>query len=47
LGEGYGDSGKAIAVRKIVCVGPSLGFCLVTDKILGIREGFLELSIEN
>jgi hypothetical protein len=44
LDESLGDSGKIFGVRKTVCASPSLGFGLVTDQVINVREGFLELA---
>jgi len=44
LGESLGDSGGITGVKKTIRARPSLGFCLVTDDIVDIREYFLDLS---
>jgi len=44
--ENLGDGGDVLGIRKAVRARPSLGFRLVTDNIIDIREDFLELSTE-
>ena len=44
--ESLGDGGDVLGVRKTVRARPSLGFRLVADDIINIREDFLELSTE-
>ena len=46
LSESLSDGVDITWVRKTVRVRPSLGFCLVTDDIVDIREYFLDLSTE-
>jgi len=44
LGKSLGGGGDISGVRKTVRGRPSLGFCLITDDIINIREYFLDLN---
>jgi len=44
--KSLGDGGDVLGIWKTVRARPSLGFCLVTDDIIDIRENLLELSTE-
>ena len=46
LGESLSDSGQILGIRKTVRASPSLGVSLVTDEVIDIGKGFLELGTE-
>ena len=46
LGESLSDGGEVLGVRETVRAGPGLGFGLVANKIINVRENFLELIAE-